>query len=122
MVFQKLQVWPKKFINMKIKKGDKIKITVGKDKGKTGVVEKIYENSGRVLMTGMNLYKRHVKKNEKMPQGGIVEIPRAMDVSKLSLVCPKCAKVTRIGYKIEKNLAAQAGKKIRICRKCDSRI
>jgi len=101
---------------MKIKKGDKIKITIGKNKGKTGVVEKVYKNSNKVLVTGMNMYKRHVKKNEKMPQGGIVEIPRPMDVSKLNLVCPKCGKITRIGFKIEKN------KKIRICRKCDSKI
>jgi len=101
---------------MKIKKGDKIKITIGKNKGKTGVVEKIYKNSNKVLVTGMNLYKRHVKKNEKMPQGGIVEIPRAMDVSKLNLVCPKCAKITRVGFKIEKD------KKVRICKKCDSKI
>lgn len=107
---------------MKLKKGDKIKITIGKDKGKTGVVEKVYKNSNKVLVTGMNLYKRHIKKNEKMPQGGIVEIPRAMDVSKLSFVCPKCTKITRIGFKIEKNLPAQAGKKIRICKKCDSKI
>ncbi|KKP51252.1 MAG: 50S ribosomal protein L24 [Candidatus Roizmanbacteria bacterium GW2011_GWA2_33_33] len=109
--------------NMKIKKGDKIKITIGKDKGKTGVVEKVYKNSNKVLITGMNLYKRHVKKNEKMPQGGIVEIPRPMNVSKLNFVCPKCAKVTRIGFKIEKNLpAGRQGKKFRICKKCDSKI
>ena len=101
---------------MKIKKGDKIKITVGKDKGKGGVVEKIYKNSNKVLVTGMNLYKRHVKKNEKMPQGGIVEIPRAIDISKLSLVCPKCSKIARVGYLVEKN------KKFRICKKCDSKI
>ncbi|MEK7096889.1 MAG: 50S ribosomal protein L24 [Patescibacteria group bacterium] len=101
---------------MKIKKGDKIKITVGKDKGKTGVVEKVYKNSDKVLATGLNLYKRHVKKNEKMPQGGIVEIPRPMNVSKLGVICPKCAKITRIGFKVEKN------KKIRICKKCDSKI
>ena len=101
---------------MKIKKGDKIQITIGKDKGKTGVVEKVYKNSNKALMTGMNLYKRHVKKNEKMPQGGIVEIPRAMDISKLAIVCPKCTKVTRIGYMVEK------GKKYRVCKKCDSKI
>lgn len=101
---------------MKIKKNDKVKITVGKDKGKTGVVEKIYKNSNKVLITGINLYKRHVKKNEKMPQGGIVEIPRPMDISKLNIVCPKCAKVSRIGFKVEKN------KKVRICKKCDSKI
>jgi len=101
---------------MKIKKGDKVKITVGKNKGKSGVVEKVYPNSNKVLVTGMNLYKRHVKKNEKMPQGGIVEIPRAMDVSKLNLVCPKCGKVARVGFLIEKN------KKVRICKKCKSKI
>jgi large subunit ribosomal protein L24 len=101
---------------MKLKKGDKVKITVGKDKGKTGVIEKVYKNSNKAMMTNINLYKRHVKKNEEMPRGGIIEIPRAMDVSKMNLVCPKCAKVTRVGYKLEKD------KKIRICKKCDSKI
>lgn len=101
---------------MKIKKGDKIQITIGKDKGRGGVVEKVYKNSKKVLVTGMNLYKRHVKKNEKMPQGGIIEIPRPIDVSKLNLVCPKCGKITRVGFKIEKN------KKYRVCKKCDSKI
>lgn len=101
---------------MKLKKGDKIKVRIGKDKGKTGVVEKVYANSKKALVTGINLYKRHVKKNEKMPQGGIIDIPRAMDVSKMSLVCPKCSKATRVGYKIEKD------KKIRVCVKCESKI
>ena len=101
---------------MKIKKGDKIKITAGKDKGREGVVEKVYRNAGKAIVTGLNLYKRHVKKNEKMPQGGIVDLPRAMDVSKLALVCPKCGKLTRVGFKIEKN------KKYRVCNKCQSKI
>jgi large subunit ribosomal protein L24 len=101
---------------MKIKKGDKIKVTAGKDKGRDGVVEKVYQSAKKVVVTGINIYKRHVKKNEKMPQGGIVEIPRAMDVSKLAIVCPKCGKIARIGYKIEKN------KKYRICKKCQSKI
>jgi large subunit ribosomal protein L24 len=101
---------------MKIKKGDKVKITVGKDSGKDGVVEKVYKNANKVIVTGINLYKKHVKKNEKMPQGGIIDLPRAMDVSKLALVCPKCGKIARVGYKIEKN------KKYRICKKCDSKI
>jgi len=101
---------------MKIKKGDKVKMTIGKDKGKEGIVEKVYINANKVLITGLNLYKRHVKKNEKMPQGGIIDIPRAVNASKLALICPKCAKVTRVGYKIEKN------KKYRICKKCESKI
>jgi len=108
---------------MKIKKGDKIKMMIGKDKGKTGVVEKVYKNAGKVMVTGLNLYKKHVKKNEKMPQGGIVDIPRAIDASKLVFICPKCGKMTRIGFKIEKNLpAGRQGKKYRICKKCDSKV
>ena len=96
---------------------------IGKDKGKTGVVEKVYKNAGKVMVTGLNLYKKHVKKNEKMPQGGIVDIPRAIDASKLVFICPKCGKMTRIGFKIEKNLpAGRQGKKYRICKKCDSKV
>lgn len=113
---QKLQVWLKKSINMKIRKGDKIRVMAGKDNGREGVIDRVYPKSGKVLIQKINTYKKHIKKSDKMPKGGVVEIPRAMDVSKIMLVCPKCGKLTRIGYKLEKN------KKIRICRKCDSII
>lgn len=101
---------------MKIKKGDKIKIIIGKDKGKEGVVEKVYRKSNKILVMGINLYKRHLKKSDKFPQGGIVDVPRPILVSKVMLVCPKCKKTTRVGYQIEKN------KKVRICKKCKSAI
>lgn len=101
---------------MKIKKGDKIKVIAGKDKGKEGTVQKVYVNQSKVLMTGINIYKKHIKKNEKMPQGGTVELPRPMDVSKIMLMCPSCNKVTRIGYKVSK------GTKTRICKKCKNKI
>lgn len=101
---------------MKIRKGDKIRVTAGKDKGREGVVDRVYPKSGRALIQKINIYKKHVKKSEKMPQGGVVEVPRPIDVSKLMLICPKCGKQTRIGYKIEKN------NKIRICKKCESKL
>ena len=101
---------------MKIKKGDKIKMMIGKDKGKTGVVEKVYKNAGKVMVTGLNLYKKHVKKNEKMPQGGVVELPRPIAVAKVMLLCPKCGKPARVGYEFSKD------KKNRICKKCKSKI
>ncbi len=101
---------------MKIKKGDKVKVMAGKDKGREGVVEKVYKKSKRVLIQKINIYKKHIKKSEKMPQGGVVEVPRPIDVSKIMLVCPKCGKTTRVGYKVEKN------KKNRACRKCESKI
>jgi len=101
---------------MKIKKGDKVKIIYGKDKNREGVIEKVYRKSEKVLIANINVSKKHVKKNEKMPQGGIVEVPRPLNISKVKLICPKCGKATKIGYKIEKN------KKFRVCRKCDSKI
>jgi len=101
---------------MKIKKGDKIKVISGKDKGREGVVEKVYLKANKVLIPGINIYKKHIKKNEKMPQGGIIEIPRPLDVCKVMLICPKCGKATRV--RIER----RDGKKFRVCKKCNSNI
>ncbi len=112
----RLQVWLRKSINMKIKKGDKVKIIAGKDKGKEGTVEKIYINQSSVFITNANIYKKHIKKNEKMPQGGVVELPRPVAVSKIMLICPKCKKATRVGIEVNKN------KKSRVCKKCKSTL
>ncbi|MCL4374362.1 50S ribosomal protein L24 [Patescibacteria group bacterium] len=101
---------------MKIRKNDKVKVISGKDKGRSAVVEHVYEKSKTVLLPGLNLYKKHIKKNDKMPKGGIVELPRPLAVAKVMLVCPKCNKATRVGYRTEKN------RKRRVCRQCDSVI
>ena len=101
---------------MKIKKNDKVTIQTGKDKGKQGVVEKVYPKQGTVLVTGLNLYKKHMRKSEQMPKGGIVDVARPLDVSKIGLICPHCKKTVKVGYTIE------AGKKSRICKKCKSII
>ncbi len=101
---------------MKIKKGDKVKVIAGKDKGREAVIDRVYEKSQQVLLPKINIYKKHIKKNEKMPQGGVVEVPRPLDVAKVILVCSKCGKTTRVGFVIEKT------KKFRICKKCHSRI
>lgn len=101
---------------MKIKKGDKVKVIYGKDKGREGLVSKVYIKKNQILILGVNIYKKHVKKNEQMPQGGRVDIPRPLAVSKVMLICSKCLKLTRVGYKLEK------GKKYRVCKKCDSKI
>lgn len=101
---------------MKLKKGDKIVVLSGKDKGKNGKVEKVFEKGNEVLVTTVNLYKRHLKRqNEKNP-GGIVDIPRPLSISKVALICPKCSLPTRIGLKV------QNGQKLRICKKCQKNI
>ncbi len=89
---------------------------VGKDKGREGTVDRVYKKQNKVLIPGVNLYKRHVKKNENNKEGGIVEIPRPFVVSKVMLICPKCKKLARVGYSIEK------GKRYRICKRCKSKI
>ncbi len=101
---------------MKIKKGDLVRVVYGKDKGREGKVEKIYRKKNQVLIPGINLYKRHVKKNEKMPQGGVISIPRPLDASKVMIICKSCKKLTRVGYQVKR------GKKIRICKKCGSQL
>ena len=101
---------------MKIRKGDLVKVIYGKDKGREGKVEKVYLKQNKVLISGINIYKRHLKKSEQLPQGGIVEVPRPLDVSKLMLICPICKKPTRVGYKKEEK------RKYRYCKKCDSKI
>lgn len=101
---------------MKLKKGDKVKVIAGKDKGREGVIERVYKNTGRIVIPQVNLYKKHVKKNQQMPQGGVVEVPRALDVSKVMFVCPKCGKLARLGYEVK------GERKYRICKKCKSQV
>lgn len=100
---------------MKIKKGDQVKILLGKDRGKTGPVKYVKGKEGKVLVGGANLYKRHVKKMGDV-QGGIIDTPKPLNISNVGLICPNCKKITRVGYKM-------AGKeKVRICRKCKKEI
>ena len=95
---------------MKIQKGDKVKILLGKDRGKEGKVEYVLGKESKVFVGGINLSKRHVRKHGNM-EGGIIEIPKPLNVSNVALICPNCNKITRIGFK------TTADTKVRICRK-----
>ena len=99
----------------KIKKGDKVKVLLGKDRGKEGTVEYVLAKDKKVFVGGVNLYKRHVKKQGQI-KGGIIDIPKPLDVSNVSLICPNCKKPTRVGYKKDGN------SKVRVCRKCKKEI
>lgn len=112
-----MSVWQKRFIKtMKFKKGDQIIVTIGKDKGKKGNIEKVFPKSNAVLVPGINVYKKHEKKRDEQHPGGIIEFNKPLATGKIALICPKCGKQTRIGYKIVK------GTKDRICRKCEQVI
>lgn len=100
---------------LKLRVGDKIKILAGKDKGREGEIERIFPKKKSVLVPGINIYKKHVK-GRPGQKGGIYEIPRPLDFAKVSLVCSKCKKPTRVGFKLID------AKKKRVCRKCKREI
>lgn len=100
---------------MKIKKGDKVKILIGKDKSRVGLVRKVITKRSSVIVEKINLVKKHVKATSKDKPGGIIEVEKPLSVSKLMIICPQCSKTTRVGYQLDKS-----GKKYRICRKCQS--
>lgn len=86
---------------MHVKKGDKVMVISGKDKGKTGVILTAYPKKDRVLVEGVNIIKKHIKPNQANPQGGIVSQEAAIHVSNVMLIDPKTGEPTRVGYKVE---------------------
>lgn len=97
---------------MKLKRDDKVMVLSGRDKGKTGEITRVIPADNQVVVTGVNISKKHAKPTAKQPKGGIIEITKPLLAGKVALVCPNCKKPTRIGYEIK------ADHKERICRKC----
>jgi len=101
----------------KIKKNDTVKILTGKDKGKQGKVLTVFPDTGRVLVQGLNLVKKHSRRTRDDQQGGVIQKESPVDGSNLMVVCQKCGKPTRIGFSILSD-----GTKTRICKKCQELI
>lgn len=101
---------------MKLKKGDKVKILLGKDRGKTGTIDRVFAKKKTVLVGGLNLYKKHTKPREGQKGGGIISQARPLVASKVALICPRCAKITRPAFR------EAAEGKTRICRICKAEI
>ncbi len=95
----------------KIRKDDTVQVIAGKDKGKRGSVVKILRDKDRVIVLGLNMVKKAMRKRNQQDRGGIVEIEAPIHISNVMIVCKKCGP-TRIGYKID------GEKKTRVCRKC----
>ncbi|OGM32241.1 50S ribosomal protein L24 [Candidatus Woesebacteria bacterium RIFCSPHIGHO2_02_FULL_38_9] len=98
---------------LKFKIGDTVKITSGKDKGREGKIEKIFPKVGKVLVPGVNIFKKHVKKAvSRDGKGGIFEISRPLTYAAIGLICPNCKKLTRVSFRVD-----SLGK-TRVCSKC----
>ena len=96
-----------------VRKNDTVVVISGKDKGKTGEVLRVIPKTGKVVVKGVNLVKKHQKPNRQNMQGGIIEMEAAINSSKVMLYCTKCKNATRISSKI-----LEDGTKVRVCKKC----
>ena len=99
----------------KIRKDDTVQVIAGKDKGKRGTIVKVVTKKDAVIVSGINIVKKAMRKRSQQDQGGIVEIEAPINISNVAIVCKKCGP-TKIGYKID------GDKKTRVCRKCGEKL
>lgn len=102
---------------MKVKKGDKVLIIKGKDRGKSGKIARAFPAKFSVVIEGLNLRKKTIKPRRGDEKGRIVSVAWPMRVENIMIVCNACGKPTRVGYRL-----ADGGKKIRYCKKCEATI
>ena len=101
---------------MHVKKGDKVKVLTGKDRGKEGVVLEAFPKKDRVLVEGVNMVKVHAQPSQENPQGGILNVEAPIHVSNVLPIDPKTGEPTRVGYELKD------GKKIRIAKKSGEQL
>ncbi len=99
---------------MYLKKGDTVKILSGKDSGKRGKVLKIDVEGNKVIIDGVNVYKKHVRPKKQGEKGEIISLPRPLNASNVQIICGSCDRSVRVGFKIDND------KKVRYCKKCEA--
>lgn len=100
-----------------VKKGDQVRVIKGNDVDKTGKVLEVIPKTGRVVVDGVNIVKRHTRPNPSNPQGGVIESPGSISAANVMLVCPRCNKPTRVGKSREEGQSA-----VRMCKRCGKSI
>ena len=100
----------------RIKSGDTVLLISGKDRGKTGVVQRVLPRENRVVVAGANIIKKSVRRSRKNPRGGFADLPIPMHISNVLIVCPNCGKPTRVGFQMIQGKSEL--KRVRVCRKC----
>ena len=96
-----------------VKKGDRVKVIAGKDKGKEGEILRALPSKNRVVVEKVNIVKKAMRPTQQNPQGGISSVEAPINASNVMLVCPSCKAATRTGHRHD-----EAGKKHRVCKKC----
>lgn len=101
---------------MNIRKNDTIQIIAGKDKGKQGKVSRVLPKKGKILVQGLNMFRKNKRPTKQNEKGEIISIPRPFDVSNAMIVCGSCGKPVRVGHKQEGEI------KVRYCKRCQAAI
>jgi large subunit ribosomal protein L24 len=96
-----------------VRRGDTVEVITGKYRGKRGKVLRVLPDRGRIIVEGVMVAKRHMKPNEKMPAGGIVEKEMPFFAAKAMLVCTRCGRAVRFGHRL-----LDDGARVRVCRHC----
>ena len=108
---------------LKVKVGDTVKVISGEDKNKkdnTGKVQKVFPETGRIIVEGMNMVKKHQKPRGQGMPGGIIEKEAAIAASNVLVICPKCGAPTRIGHVFVDGEGKPSRRKRRQCKKCSA--
>ncbi len=98
--------------NLRLRKGDRVRVLSGKDVGKEGEITRVLADSNRVIIDGVNVAKKHQRQTRATMQAGIIDKDMPVNASNVAILCDKCGP-TRIGYRFDDD-----GKKIRVCKKC----
>jgi large subunit ribosomal protein L24 len=105
-----------------VKSGDTVMVITGNDKGKTGKVQKVLTDKGRIVVAGVAMVKKHQKPRGQGMPGGIIEKEAAIAASNVMIVCPKCGKPARFGHKFVEGEGKASRRKVRVCKKCSAAI
>jgi large subunit ribosomal protein L24 len=101
---------------MKLKKGDTVKVLSGNDKGKTGEVLTIMPKDNKIIVKDVNIRKKATKPRKAGEEGGIIASEHPVNASIVAVVCPKCGKASKIGYKVTED------SKVRFCKNCGAKL
>jgi len=96
-----------------IRRDDNVMVIAGKDRGKTGKVNRVIREKERVVVAGVNIATKHVKSRPGIRQAGIIHVEAPLHISNVMLICPHCDKPTRVGHAFQED-----GTKVRVCKRC----
>ena len=101
----------------RVRRDDTVLVTKGKDRGRTGQVRKVIPKKNRLIVTGVNMVKRHLKPRGQQNPGGIIDREAPIQLSNVALICESCQEPVRVGFRM-----AGEGRKVRFCKRCDANL